>query len=175
MDIITKIKEILFELFSKKIFRLAVGLLLFVFVIRNYTSISDNITKFKNDHNINSLSVSTIKNSIDNEILKENQKRQEVIKRKKTQNIKYPEITPNTKVFVVEAIIFNETENNVVFKMDEMSLLVDENHKNFAKHLQNKKVGDVVIVPIKDIIEEKDIPDTKTFYKMTIKEIKNLP
>lgn len=175
MDIITRIKEILFELFDKKIFRFAVGLLLFVFVIRNYTSISDNITKFKNDHNINSLSISGIKNSIDNEILKENQKRQEAIKHKKTQNIEHPEITPNTKVFVVETIIFNETENNVIFKMDEMSILVDENHKNFAKHLQDKKVGDVVIVPIKDILEENDIPDTKTFYKMTIKEIKNLP
>ena len=56
-----------------------------------------------------------------------------------------------------------------------MSILVDENHKNFAKHLQDKKVGDVVIITIKDILEENDIPDTKTFYKMTIKEIKNLP
>lgn len=174
MDIITKIKEIIFELFDKKIFRFAVGLLLFVFVIKNYTSISDNITKFKNDHNINSLSVSSIKNSLDSEILKENKERQKVIKHKKTQNIEYPKIMENTRVFVVETIMFDTTEGNVVFKMDEMPILVDENHKNFAKHLQDKKVGDVVIIPIKDIIEQKDIPDTKAFYKMTIKEIKNL-
>lgn len=174
MDIITKIKEILFELFDKKIFRVAVGLLLFVFVIRNYTSVSDNITKFKNDYNINSLSISGIKNSIDNEILKENQKRQEAIKHKKTQNIEYPEITENTRVFIVDSVMFSETEDNVIFKMDEMSILVDENHKNFAKYLQDKKVGDVVIVPINDIVEQEDIPNTKAFYKMTIKEIKNL-
>ena len=36
------------------------------------------------------------------------------------------------------------------------------------------KQGDVVIVPINDIVEQEDIPNTKAFYKMTIKEIKNL-
>ena len=186
MNIINKIKDNIFGLFQNKIFRILLMILFLVFIIRNYTSVFENINNFKKKNNLNSLSVAEIKNSIDTKIVKdkreeekerEKEKKEEVIRQRQTEimkNVKIPEITKDSRIFIVDFILFNKNEKNILTKMKDMQILVADNNSNpFAKYLKGKKVGEIVVIPISEMTDQK-LPKTDIFYKMTVKNIKKL-
>lgn len=183
MNIINKIKDNIFVLFQNKIFRILLTILFLVFIIKNYTSVFENIDNFKKENNLNSLSVAEIKNSIDTKIVKnkreeeKEREKEQIIREKQTEimkNVKIPEITKDSRIFIVDFILFNKNEKNILTKMEDMQILVTDNNSNpFAKYLKGKKVGEIVIIPISEIADQK-LPKTDIFYKMTIKNIKKL-
>lgn len=186
MNIINKIKNNIFGLFQNKVFRTLLMILFMVFIIKNYTSVFKNINNFKKENNLNSLSVAEIKNSIDTRIVKNKRKeekekekeKQEKITREKQaeimKNVKIPEITENSRIFIIDFILFNKNEKNILTEMKDMQILVANNNTNpFAKYLRGKKIGEIVIIPISEMVDQK-LPKTDIFYKITVKNIKKL-
>ena len=161
-----------------------------VFIIKNYTSVFKNINNFKKENNLNSLSVAEIKNSIDTRIVKnkrkeekerekerEKEKQEEITREKQAEimkNVKIPEITENSRIFIIDFILFNKNEKNILTEMKDMQILVADNNTNpFAKYLRGKKIGEIVIIPISEMVDQK-LPKTDIFYKITVKNIKKL-
>jgi len=211
MDIITKIKNILMDLYSKKIFRISCAIIFLVLVLKHYSSIPENIKK--NDDLLSMFSISKIKSHIEKEtLLKE--KKQKELKQKKliseekskkiitpsenikktldsisninasknieniNQNIKYQtkSIARKNDLVIAEMIIFEGKESNVVNKIDNMTILINDDKQNvFAKYLENQKVGYSVVIPVSDIVPiDKSLLTTNINYKITIKTIRSL-
>ena len=89
-------------------------------------------------------------------------------------NVKIPEITENSRIFIIDFILFNKNEKNILTEMKDMQILVADNNTNpFAKYLRGKKIGEIVIIPISEMVDQK-LPKTDIFYKITVKNIKKL-
>lgn len=206
MDIITRIKNIIANLYSKKTFRILLAIIFLAFVLKHYSSIPENIKK--ND-GINIFSPSKIKNKIEEETILKQQEREEIKKKtisnkkeeiynielaknklalEKLNNIKTPakqatkktapitnNISRNGDLVVVDMIVSDEKTNDILMKVDELSILINDDPQNiFAKYVVNKKAGDLVIIPIKNIVPNQQIPANNFVYKLTIKNITNL-
>ncbi|MDD2839684.1 MAG: hypothetical protein PHY80_00960 [Rickettsiales bacterium] len=206
MDIITKIKNTLINLYSKKMFRMLVAIIFLAFAFKHYSSIPKKIEK--NPTAVDIFSVNGIKNKIEKETFLKQKKERELkekilIKRKKekinninTDNIKsipnnstntlskaIGQATTNSKtvarngdLVIIEMILFDEKITNVINKINEMPILINDDEKNvFAKYVKNKRVGYSTIIPISNVIPmDKGTPATKIAYKITIKNIKSM-
>ena len=110
-------------------------------------------------------------------IEKEKEKQEKITREKQAEimkNVKIPEITKDSRIFIVDFILFNKNEKNILTEMKDMQILVADNNTNpFAKYLRGKKIGEIVIIPISEMVDQK-LPKTDIFYKMTIKNIKKL-
>jgi hypothetical protein len=199
MDIIIKLKNIILNLYSKKIFRISFAILFLAFVLKNYSSAPKNIKKIKEDKKISSIfSLNKMgqevqkKAFIKQEQLKEIKqskliKEKEINKISKTtlehqlsknkQNIFVMKSTSqNGDLVIAEMILFDGDLKNIMSKTNEMPVIINNDKQNiFAKYLKNKKVGDSVIIPISNFITNQQLPTNKIFYKLTIKSIRSFP
>lgn len=155
MDIITKLKDILMSLYSKKPFRIIFALIFLAFIIKNYSSVPKNIKTNENLTNI--FSINKIKDRVEKETFLKQKKQEKIKQQNALSKNEQKLINPDTDI----SKILNDVSKTASLKNTTKSIKTEK--------IKSKKVaneGDLVIV-------EMVIFDGKT--NNTISKINEMP
>jgi len=196
MDIITKFKRMLEDLYSNKVFRVLFFALFIILVIYKYSNVRNGIETIVDNPNIiegvnvpkkisvirktqNTLIAETEANNKEKEEREEKIKKLQEIEQQKAEQKKKREekieelkkeftsktsrssyILKSGDVADVAMLITNGDNYNLNIEPIKMPIKIDNRKNNiFGRKLIGKKVGQVVVIPLKDFLEDKSLRD----------------
>ncbi|HSQ97655.1 MAG TPA: hypothetical protein VLL98_02950 [Rickettsiales bacterium] len=182
MDIINKLKNIVTNIYSNKLFRILFAVMFLIFVLRNYSSVPKHIEKIKDKEK--ELSIRNLKDKMEiKAFLKEknNKEKQNKIKNTKKEKTNAEQSVKNDSniandgdLVMVQMTLFNKKINKIITKVDEMPIIINNDEINiFAKYLKGHEVGYSIMIPISEISEQ-PLPENDILYKLSIKSIKSM-
>lgn len=191
MDIITKLKNILINLYSNKAFKIFFAIIFVVFILKNYSSVPQHIEKIKDKEKV--LSIRQIKEKMEVEAILKQKKQEQIAKNIATKNETKgtetkadsqklslnnvgisKDIAQDGDLVTIEMVLIDTSSNKIITKVDEMPVIINNDETNiFAKYLKGRKVGSSVAIPISEFADQ-PLPTNTMLYKLTIKSIKQI-